>query len=134
MLHHHPILLHHQHPVVHHQDASTQDDMDRDNTASRMRTLSSTIPENLQAKVVSELGQSLAPSSVTVLQEFIGQPLSAMQRLQAGRSNVLAGLAKALGTMREDGTNSRMPVGLIEYARSFFGSDTMTKINQITQI
>ena len=46
----------------------------------------------------------------------------------AGRSNILAGLAKALGTKKADGSSrmclSQIPVGLLEYAASFFSSDS----------
>ena len=86
------------------------------------------LPESQQPDVVCDLMQLLAPSSVTLPPEFIAQSLVSMQRLeQAGRSNILAGLAKALGTMRPNDQDSlmpisQMPVGLIEYAVNFFTS------------
>ena len=115
-------------PALHYRDACTQADFSREDITSQMMTLLSTLPESQQPDVVCELMQYLAPSSVTVPHDFIGQSLVSMQRLQqAGRSNVLAGLAKALGTMRSNDCDSlmpisRMPVGLIEYAVDFFTS------------
>lgn len=115
-------------PPLHHRDASTQADFCIDDISSQMLSLLNAIPESEQAGVVCKLMQSLAKPSVMVPHEFIAQSLVTMQRLQhAGRSNVLALLAKALGTMRPDGRDSlmpicRMPVGLIEYAVNFFGA------------
>ena len=115
-------------PPLHHQDASTQTDFCSDDITSQMLSLLSAIPESEQAGVVCKLVQALAAPSVKVPREFIAQSLLTMQRLQqAGRSNVLALLAKALGTIRPDGSDSlmpvcKMPVGLIEYAVNFFAS------------
>ena len=116
-------------PPLHHRDASTQADFCSDDISSHnMLSLLNAIPESEQAGVVCKLMQSLATPSVMVPHEFIAQSLVSKQRLQqAGRSNVLASLAKALGTMRPDGRDSlmpicRMPVGLIEYAVNFFAS------------
>ena len=114
---------------LHQQDASTQADFCSDDVTAHMLALLSTAPEREKAQVVCKLMQALAaPSSARVPTEFIAQSLLAMQRLQeAGRSNVLALLAKSLGTMRPDGVESlmpicRMPLGLIEYAVNFFAS------------
>ena len=123
-------------PVLHHRDASTQAGLCAGDISTQMKTLLGTLPQSEQAGVVCDLMQSLAPPAVTVPPEFIAQSLTSMQRLQqAGRSNILAGLAKALGTMRPDGSDSlmpvsRMPVGLIEYAASFFSSDSLYQVQK----
>ena len=57
-----------------------------------------------------------------------------MERLkQCGRSNVIYNLAKELGTMRNNQTDSCFPVnkmsmGLIEYTCNFFVSETLEQI------
>ena len=110
-------------PVLHYRDASTQANFCTDDIKSQMRTLLSMLPESQQP---CDLIQLLAPSSIP--HKFIAQSLVSMQRLQqAGRSNILAGLAKALGTMLPNDQDSlmpisQMPVGLIEYAVNFFTS------------
>ena len=50
------------------------------------------------------------------------------------RSNVLYNLAKGLGTLRADGSDSRfpvkrMPMGLIEYLASFFSCDNLQSVS-----
>ena len=52
---------------------------------------------------------------------------------RSGRSNVIYLLAKALGTMRPDGSDSllpanRMPMGLIEHVVNFFTVDAINKV------
>ena len=52
---------------------------------------------------------------------------------RTGRSNVVYLLAKALGTMRADGSDSllpakRMPMGLIEHIVNFFTVDAINKV------
>ena len=60
--------------------------------------------------------------------DFIQLSLSAMAHLKScGRSNVIYGLVKCLGTMRSDGSDSllpakRMPLGLIEHCVDFFSA------------
>jgi len=46
------------------------------------------------------------------------------------RSNVLYNLAKGVGTLRGDSSDSRfpMPMGLVEYAANFFVSDNLQKV------
>ena len=78
-----------------------------------------------------------AKSAFHVPHGYISHSLAAMQRLQqAGRSNILALLAKAFGTTRSDGVESlmpvhRMPVGLIEYAALFFTSNSVSFFRNI---
>ena len=63
--------------------------------------------------------------------DFIKLSLSAMTHLQScGRSNVVYGLVKCLGTMRSDGSDSllpakRMPLGLIEHCVDFFKTPSL---------
>ncbi|XP_065891566.1 uncharacterized protein [Dysidea avara] len=58
-----------------------------------------------------------------------------MVQLKAnGRGNVLYNLAKGIGTLREDGQESRfpikrMPMGLIEYSADFFAADNLQSIS-----
>ena len=54
---------------------------------------------------------------------------------ESGRSNVIYSLAKALGTMRPDGSDSllpakTMPMGLIEYAANFFCATSVQKVSE----
>ena len=99
------------------QDKSTQAGFHLDDVSSQMLAESEQLMQELALR-----------SSVTVPAEFIAHSLVAMERLKhAGRSNILALLAKALGTVRPDGVESlmpvhRMPVGLIKYAVNFFTS------------
>lgn len=49
------------------------------------------------------------------------------------RTNVIYNLAKALGTMRVDGSDSllpakRMPMGLVEYTAAFFAASSINKV------
>ena len=59
-----------------------------------------------------------------------------MQRLSGGgQSNVLYNLAKGIGTMRSDLSDShfpikRMPLGLVEYIANFFAADHLQQVNQ----
>lgn len=118
-------------PILHHRDTSTHTNSSTSDIVGQMKTLLGT----LSAAAVGQLLQFLAPPDVTVPPEFVSHSLACMETLkQAGRSNILAGLAKALGSMRPDGIDSRMPVsqmpvGLIEYAASFFSSDSLHQVH-----
>jgi len=51
------------------------------------------------------------------------------------RSNVLYKLAMVIGTMREDGSDSRLPVrkmpmGLVEYIGNFFAADNLQSVSK----
>ena len=53
---------------------------------------------------------------------------------EAGRSNITYSLAKAVGTMRPDRSDSllptkNMPMGLIVYAVNFFTASSIQKVN-----
>ena len=50
-----------------------------------------------------------------------------------GRSNVVHQLVRALGSLRDDGSDSllparRMPMGLIEHCVNFFNSSSMKEV------
>ena len=85
-----------------------------------------------QLKVISVVFQKLAGSTygVEIDGDFLElAALQASKHLQeCGRSNVLCGLARAIGTLHLDGSDSRlpakrMPMGLLEYTANFFNSD-----------
>ena len=123
-------------PALHHRDTSTQTDSCASDATSKLKHLLASLPHSDQVTAVGELVQTLAPSGVKIPLEFIAHSLTCMKNLQlAGRSNILSGLAKAIGTMRPDGSDtlmpvSHMPVGLIEYAISFFTSDSMYQVRR----
>ena len=120
-------------PIPRFQDKSTQTDVSMSDIGM-MTDVLNTLSEDQRIDVVGKLFQSLAPPGVSVPPNFIKNSLTSMRRLmQAGRSNILADLSKALGTMRPDGSDSRMPVsrmpvGLIEYAASFFSSNSLNQV------
>ena len=69
-----------------------------------------------------------------VADDFLFLVAHGIQHLhQQKRSNVIYSLAKAVGTMRPDGSDSllpvkRMPMGLIEYAVMFFTASSIQKV------
>lgn len=71
---------------------------------------------------------------VHIHRNFIALSLRASKHLlECGRSNVLYGLAKALGRMRVDGSDSRlpakrMPMGLLEHMVHFFNADSYSQV------
>ena len=77
---------------------------------------------------------SLQYATPTVPPDFLQLVASGMQHLHgAGRSNAIYLLAKALGTLRSDGSDSlmpakRMPMGLIEYTINFFTTSSVQKV------
>ena len=81
-----------------------------------------------QVDLISELLTLCASQQygLSVPVDFIKLSLRGMQRLNdAGRFNVIYGLAKGLGTDRPDGSGpcfptSRMPMGLLQYIVQFF--------------
>ena len=67
---------------------------------------------NQQLKVISVVFQKLAGSTygVEIDGDFLELALQASKHLQeCGRSNVLCGLARAIGTLCLDGSDSRLP-------------------------
>ena len=70
----------------------------------------------------------------TVPTDFLRLAAAGMQTLHtSGRSNTLYLLAKAVGTMRADNTDTllpvrRMPMGLVEYVAAFFTSTSYQQV------
>ena len=102
-----------------------------DPTAVAVATITPSLlnsPENQELKVISDLYKSYCSSCSSVIppDDFLKLVLSAMEHLQScSCSNVIYNLAKALGTMRDDQTDSllpakRMPMGLVEHCVNFF--------------
>jgi len=71
---------------------------------------------------------------VSVPDDFLVFAAKAMDCLKCNyRSNVLYKLAKDIGTMREDETDSRlptkrMPMGPVEYAADFYANDNLQSV------
>ena len=71
----------------------------------------------------------------SVPRDFLELVVQGMRHLgEAGRSNIIYSLAKAVGTMRPDGSDSllptkNMPMGLIEYAVNFFTASSIQKVS-----
>ena len=66
--------------------------------------------------------------------DFLVLASSAMLHLsKKNRSNILYNLAKGIGTIREDGLDSRfptqrMPMGMVEYTANFFVADDLNQV------
>lgn len=66
--------------------------------------------------------------------DFLALSISAASHLKtSGHPNVVYGLVKALGRMRPDGSDSRLPVkrmpmGLLEYIIGFYNADTISEV------
>lgn len=95
------------------------------------------LPPDSQLEILSSFFSVVVgccPSAPMIPQDFLKLVLHGMQQLHAaGRSNIIYNLAKALGTLRSDGTTSlmpvhRMPVGLIEYATNFFTASSVYRV------
>ena len=122
-------------PAVQQQCSSTQTDTLGSHAMTSMMCTLHSLPSQERAAAVGTLMQSLASPELNVPSDFVELSLASMKRLKNfGRSNILYGIASALGTMRPDGSDSRMPVsrmpvGLIEYVASFFSADSMQKVH-----
>ena len=85
------------------------------------------LPAHQQKAVLSNLFDLFVQASTTLafVPNFIEFTVNGMNHLKAcGRSNVIYLLAKSLGTLRPDGSDSllparRMPMGLIEHCVNF---------------
>ena len=94
------------------------------------------LPEEDRLKAISELFCYFAEAkySVHIPSDFLRLTISASEHLlMCGRSNVVYGLAKAIGTERADKSNSRlpakrMPMGLLEHMVNFYNADSYTKV------
>lgn len=78
-----------------------------------------------------------AAKGIVVPSDFGALLLHAMEYLHKNeRSNIFYSLAKGIGMMRDDGSDSRFPVkrmpfGLLEYMAKFFSSDTFQQVIMI---
>lgn len=123
-----------------HVDASTQTESDP-HAASRIdahsiKSAVSQYDEFTQLEIISEMFSAYAHSQgVSVSNDFLRLFLQASNHLKnCNRINVVYGLAKVIGTLRLDKTDSllparRMPMGLVEYLVQFFSADNLTKVS-----
>ena len=85
---------------------SVQTEPEPPDVCKQLKSLLSTISGENQLSVLNELLQSIALSqlpTVSIPNDFLAQSLSCMQRLKAaGKYNILYGVARGFGTMRED--------------------------------
>ncbi len=96
----------------------------------------SSLPQAEQLRVIADLLYTFGVTRyrVNIPHDFLPLSLRASQYLQqCGRSNVVYELARAIGRMRPDGSNSRlpakrMPMGLVEHLVHFFNADTYQKV------
>ena len=59
--------------------------------------------------------------------------------LQCGRANVVYGVARAIGLVRPDGSDSRlpakrMPMGLLEHMVNFYNADSYPQVNELREL
>ena len=95
------------------------------------------LPLETQLQTLSTLFSSYVSSkySISVPDDYLEYSAMAMANLRHNAcSNVLYNLAKGMGTPRADGSDSRfpvkrMPMGLIEYAASFFACDNLQSVS-----
>ena len=96
-----------------------------------------TLSSHQQRVVISNLFDVFVQRSTTLrcVPSFIEFAVNGMDHLkECGRSNVIYLLAKSLGTMRPDGSDSllpakRMPMGLIEYCVNFFNAKAVQQVH-----
>jgi len=127
-----PVTSVNQHSCVQNTPASDKDD----ENLPTFSDLFSKLPEDTQLQTLSRLFSSYLVSShdLQVPDDFLCHAANAMLQLrQNKRTNVLYNLAKGMGTLREDKTDSRfpikrMPMGLVEYAASYFASDNLQEV------
>ena len=94
------------------------------------------LPAESQLSTLSKLfSMYLSQFSLTVPNDFLDNAASAMLRLsEGGRTNVLYNLAKGMGILQPDQSDSRfpikqMPLGLVEYIVQFFATDNLQQVN-----
>lgn len=92
----------------------------------------------VQLDLLSRLFSSYASRELklSVPDDFVALAAKAMVQLKDNNhSNVLYNIAKVIGTIREDGSDSRfpikrMPMGLVEYIASFFAADNLQSVSK----
>lgn len=98
-----------------------------DVNVSTITDLFNTLPVDDQMEVLSKLFSVYMLNSfcINVPEDFISYAANAMSELRLDQhTNILYNLAKGIGTLRPDSSDSRfpikrMPMGLIEYSESF---------------
>ena len=94
------------------------------------------VPASLQISQMSCQFSSILKHEycLNVPQDYLELSVQAMLHLkQCDRSNILYSLAKGLGTLRPDGSDSkfptkRMPAGLLQYMVEFFAADNLSQV------
>lgn len=94
------------------------------------------LPTKDQLRFVSDFLSKIAHThyDIHIQSDFLQLSLNAIRHLKkCSRSNVVYGVAKAIGSMRPDGSDSRlpakkMPMGLLEHIVNFFNADTYNKV------
>ena len=93
-----------------------------------LRSLKQTEQLEALSQLFSDFGQVVIPP------DFLELTRNAVCNLkEEGRANLVYKLARCLGTKREDGSDTllpvkRMPTGLIEYIVSFFNAENLQKV------
>ena len=92
--------------------------------------------DNLSSSLSRSFSQYCASSGVEVPNDFIELAVKAMVHLKENHhSNVVYNLAKGLGVMCLDKSDTRfpmkvMPMGLLEYMVNFFNAEEMRKVSR----
>ena len=97
------------------------------------------LPQETQLETLSQLFSYCAYSSynVRIGTDFLELVVKASKHLlQCGRVNVVYGVARAIGLMRPDGSDSRlpakrMPMGLLEHMVNFYNADSYPQVNEL---
>ena len=115
----------------------TQTDSTLCNYASSQTDISIPSKEDSLLMLSEMFTQLMAERGVVVPTDFLLKCAVWMEHCAvASRSNVLYNLAKGLGTLRNDGSESlfpckRMPMGLVEFVCSFFASENRNQVSII---
>lgn len=104
---------------------------------SSIQHLLSRFDSTIQLQIISSIYQTYALNSMEVLipMDYIQLSIAAMNNLKhAGRSNVLYKFSKAVVTLRDDGTDTllpvkRLPLALIEYCVNFYTATSVVKVS-----
>lgn len=102
---------------------------------------STTTAHEIDLKVFSQEYASVCEEKlgIAVPGDFLVVAGTAMAHLAGNsRSNVLYSLAKGIGTMREDNSDSlfpvkRMPMGLVEYTANFFTAENLNQVSLLVE-
>ena len=94
------------------------------------------VPGSLQISQMSHQFSSLLKDEyhLNIPQDYLELSVQAMLHLkQCDRSNILYSLAKGLGTLKPDGSDSkfpakRMPAGLLQHMVNFFAADNLSQV------